>query len=96
MKAHDSKNFFEEVMNALLGYAADKLNLPLADLNKENVSQRLSERGVGSDLVSGFVGVLEECEFARFAPGDSDATMEKIFASATEIINKLDAAIKKS
>ena len=96
MKAHDSKNFFEEVMNALLGYAADKLNLPLAELNKENVSQRLSERGVGSDLVSGFVGVLEECEFARFAPGDSDATMEKIFASASEIINKLDAAIKKS
>lgn len=95
LKAKDSNAFYDEIMHALLGYAADKLALPTADLNKENVKEALVKRGVEESVVQQFVSVLSECEFARYAPGDPNATMDKIYAEATDVINTLDSTIKK-
>ncbi len=95
MEKHQTEAFYEEVMRALLGYAGDKLNIPTAKLNKDNLSAAFAKRNVDDLLVKDYMDVLSECEFARFAPGDPNATMEKIFAQATGVINKLDAFIKK-
>jgi tetratricopeptide (TPR) repeat protein len=95
MKQHQSEAFFDEVMKALLGYAGDKLNIQNSDLNKENVSASLQSVGVQQNLVDAYMNIISECEFARFAPGDPDATMEKIYSSASDVINELDSAIKK-
>ena len=95
MKQHQSEAFFDEVMKALLGYAGDKLNIQKSDLNKENVSASLQSFGVEQNLVDSYMNIISECEFARYAPGDPDATMEKIYASASNVINELDSAIKK-
>lgn len=95
MKSGNSAEFYDEVMRALWGYLADKLNLPLADLNKDNVSEMLQGKGVDEDVTSKFMSVLGECEFARFAPGDPATNMEHLFNSAVEVINQLDETIKK-
>lgn len=95
MKQHQSAAFFDEVMKALLGYAGDKLNIQKSDLNKENVSASLLSFGVERNLVDSYMNIISECEFARYAPGDPDATMEKIYTSASDVINELDSAIKK-
>lgn len=96
LKQKQSAPFYDEVMRALFGYAADKLQLPTTDLTKENVSEALAQRQVDPALIQSFLAVLSDCEFARFAPGDPNATMDKIYADATDVINKLDNAIKKS
>jgi len=95
MKQHQSEAFYDEVMKALLGYAGDKLNIQKSDLNKENVSSSLQSFGVHQDIVDSYMNLISECEFARYAPGDPDATMEKIYSSASDVINELDSAIKK-
>lgn len=95
MKQHQSEAFFDEVMKALLGYAGDKLNIQNSELNKDNVSASLQSVGVQQNLVDAYMKIISECEFARFAPGDPDATMEKIYSSASDVINELDSAIKK-
>ncbi|MCR4920127.1 MAG: BatD family protein [Bacteroidaceae bacterium] len=95
MKAHDSGAFYDEVMHALIGYAGDKLNLPITELNKDNVQEILLSKSVDAELVNSFMQVLEECEFARYAPGDPNETMDKIFSEASEVINKLDAVINR-
>lgn len=94
MKSGDASAFYDEVMRALWGYVGDKLNLPVSELNKENISERLSARQVDATIVEQFLQVLGDCEFARFAPGDPGEKMDKLFASATDVINKLDGAIK--
>lgn len=96
MKQHQSEAFYDEVMKALLGYAGDKLNIQNSELNKDNVSASLQSHGVDQALVDSYMNIISECEFARYAPGDPDATMEKIFTSASEVINGLDTAIKKN
>lgn len=87
---HEAGPFYDETLRALLGYAADKLNMPMTRLTKENVREALTSRGVDATLIQQYMDVLESCEFARFAPGDPMATMDKIYESATQAINSLD------
>lgn len=96
MKQHQSEAFYDEVMKALIGYAGDKLNIQNSELNKDNVSASLLLSGVEQSLVESYMNIISECEFARYAPGDPDATMEKIYTSASDVINELDSAIKKN
>ncbi|MGN0232913.1 MAG: BatD family protein [Bacteroidaceae bacterium] len=96
MKQGQADLFYEEVMRALLGYAADKLNISMSQLTKDNVAEAMSEHKVPEDLVKNYMDVMAECEFARFAPGEPAAKMEKMYSDASETINKLEASIKKN
>lgn len=96
MKQGQSEQFYEEVMHALLGYAADKLGIPLSELSKDNVAEAMSRSQVPEELARNYVNVMSECEFARFAPGEPAAKMEKMYAEASDTINRLDASIKKN
>jgi hypothetical protein len=93
LKNHEAGPFYEETLRALLGYAGDKLNIPMTHLAKENVYEALAARGVDETLIRQYMDVLESCEFARFAPGDPIATMDKIYESATQAINNLDKSL---
>lgn len=93
MHTHQSGAFYEEVMRALLGYAGDKLGLPTAELGKDNVCQALAQKGVELTLIDAYIDAVEQCEFARFAPGDPNATMERIYSQAESAINRLDAQL---
>ena len=90
LKQGEAKAFYEEVTRALWGYVGDKLNLPVAELNRDNVGEQLAERGIGEEAIQQFFHVLDDCEFAQYAPGDPSATMDKLYADATEVINKIE------
>ena len=57
--------------------------------------ERLSERSLSTSLTDQFLATLDECEFARFAPGDPAATMDKIYAQAEQVINQMDSELRK-
>lgn len=90
LKQGNSKAFYEEVTRALWGYVGDKLNLPVAELTKENVGQQLEQRGVSNDAIERFLNVLSDCEFAQYAPGDPAETMDRLYADATAVINQIE------
>lgn len=90
LKAHDAGAFYDETLRALIGYAGDKLSLPIAELSKERISEEMLSRGVSEELVERYIRVMNDCEFARFAPGNPEETMDKIFAEATEVINEME------
>lgn len=87
--------FYEELLKALWGYVSDKLTIPVAELNKENIQQRLTEHQVSEALAARFNDTLNACEFARFAPGDPVATMDKIYQDAATVLSELENVIKK-
>lgn len=96
MKQGQDDLFYEEVMHALLGYAADKLNISMSQLTKDNVAEAMAEHKVPDELIQNYTDIMAECEFARFAPGEPAAKMEKMYSDASETINKLEASIKKN
>ncbi len=95
LKAGEPSAFYEEVLKALWGYMGDKLNISVAELNKENVSEKLKARQVPEELISAFIDALNACEFARYAPGDPAQTMDKIYKEAADVLNKMEGAIKR-
>jgi tetratricopeptide (TPR) repeat protein len=94
LKAGKQSEFYDEVLRALWGYVGDKLDMPVADLSRDNISQRLTERGVDTDTVSQFIGALDECEYARYAPGDASGNMNKVYDAAINAIMKIEDFIK--
>ncbi len=94
LKAGKQSEFYDEVLRALWGYVGDKLNMPVAQLSRENISQQFSERGVDEATLSQFLGALDECEYARYAPGDPRGNMNKVYDAAIQAIMKIEDFLK--
>ena len=94
MKAHDDAHFYEEVLKAMWGYVSYKLNIAASNLNRDNISEILTKRGVEPALIQNFMEVLDNCEFARYAPDSGkNEEMDKVYKNSLEVITKLDKAI---
>ena len=87
--------FYDEVLKALCGYISDKLSMPVSQLSKDNIEGKLQQHQVADELVKEFIDILNDCEFARYAPGSQDEKMDKIYSSAIEIISKMENSIKR-
>lgn len=94
LKNNQTDFFFEEISRALWGYISNKFNIPMADLSIESVHQKLANKGVREDLTMQFTGVLESCEYARFAPGDKSGRMQEIYNEALAVISKMEQELK--
>ncbi len=92
MKAGDRERFYDEMLVALWGYVSAKLNIPTSELNRQNVAQRLSEAGASDDVVNNLVAVIDDCEFAKYAPGSGDDELKHVYDRGTEVINALEDA----
>ena len=86
--------FYDEVLKALWGYISDKLNIPVSRLSKDNIEEKLKNHGVNEELIKEFLNALNDCEFARFAPGDENQAMDKVYSSSIEVISKMENSIK--
>lgn len=95
LRSNRTNEFYDETLKAVWGYMSDKLNIPLSQLSKDNISNELSRRGCENALVDELMNLLNECEFARYAPGDSEATMDKVYKMALDTIGKMENSIRK-
>ncbi len=83
--------FYEEIERAAWTYLSDRLSIPTAQLNKENIAQILSNKGVPQTVIDELHRVLTTAEFARYAP-TSDHAMQDMYNDTTNIINQLENA----
>lgn len=94
MNSGNQKEFYDEVLRALWGYVSDKLNLPVEQLSKENISDKLAALGIDSETIKKFLSALDECEFERYAPGDAKGNMHRTFEMAMTAIMNIENALK--
>jgi hypothetical protein len=88
-KMLDEKNkeqFYMEISRALWGYLSSKYHIPVSQLSMENVATKLMQLGVPTQTTDSFLETLQQCEFARFAPGDSSEIMNEMFQKANDFI----------
>ena len=90
-----SEAFYDEVLKALWGYISDKLSMPVSQLSKDNIEEELQKHQVADELIKAFIDTLNDCEFARYAPGNQDEKMDKIYSSAIDVISKMENSIKR-
>lgn len=86
--------FYEELHKALLGFISDKLNIPSAELSRDRITEALAEGGVAPSLVETFIGILDACEFARYAPDSGNEAMAAHYSAALDVISSIDSDMK--
>ena len=89
MKANNKDAFYEEIERAAWTYLSDRLSIPTADLNKENITAILKQKGVSDALIEQVMHVLSTAEFARYAPS-TDHGMDDLYTATTNLINNLE------
>ena len=89
LKANDKNAFYAAIESAAWTYLSDRLSIPTADLNKENIASILRQKGVSDALIADVMNVLSTAEFARYAPS-TDHGMDDLYTATTNLINNLE------
>lgn len=88
--------FYDEVLHALWGYVSDKLSISAEQLTRQNIAETLNRRTVNAETVDSFIAAIDECEYERYAPGDSQGNMSKTYDMAVKAIMDIEATMKSN
>lgn len=96
MKKGDRDGFFEEMLSALWGFLGDKLKMPVSELSRQNVMDYLDSKGVDPSASAEFIRLLDDCEFARYAPSAPGMDMKSIFDRGVDTVVDLNSKFNKA
>ena len=85
--------YYESMERALHNYLKAKLRIETSEFSKPKIHELLTERGVQSDTIDGFISLLESCELARYTP-TTGQTMKEDYQKAARIISDIDKQIR--
>ena len=86
----EQRAFYAECGKALQGFAADKLNIPVAGIVSDQLAQLFRERGVDESILAEYLECMKACDLQRFSPVKSTkAEMTKFLQRAEEAIKSL-------
>lgn len=92
--APDKNAFYSALAQALRGYFADKLLTDAAAQTNDSILAALDARGLDEALIAQTKALLEDCDFARFAPVQEEGQCEKDLERASELLNHIDQNLK--
>lgn len=92
LSAGNKNEFYEAIARGLYGYLSDKLNIPVADLNQENITSQLKARALDEGTIKQLADTIDLCEMARFAPV-TGISQQQVFDKAKTIINEIEDKI---
>jgi hypothetical protein len=94
LREGNADRFYEELMKGLWTYLSDKLSIPVAELTKEKVVAVLNDKQIAAELANSCIDVLNECEFARFAPSSGQQHRDQLYQTTVRLIGELENGIK--
>ncbi|MCK7589330.1 BatD family protein [Subsaxibacter sp. CAU 1640] len=81
--------FYVALEKALHNYLKAKLFIETSELSKDRIKTLLSERGVDSSIITEFIGILNNCELARYTP-ITNVEMQNDYEKAAKTISLID------
>ena len=95
MKQNNNEAFHESILKAFEGYLSDKLGIPIADLNRETSVAGLQKKNVSQNVIDDFVSVVEQCEYARYAPASGSEARSELYSKAETTMGLMEKQIKR-
>lgn len=96
MNEGNKDKFYEEVLKAVWTYLSDKLSIPVASLTKDRVEVEFTNRQIDLGVLNQFVQILNNCEFARYAPNTGQQEMGNLYDETMQAISDLEELFKKN
>ena len=89
---HNKQNnkFYELVSETILNYLMQRFHLKRAELSKQYIEGYLTKQQVDTEVIKRLLKVIDECEFAKFAPAKDEGGLNDILNETTEILKLVD------
>jgi oxygen tolerance protein BatD len=84
--------FYDAMERALHNFLKAKLHIETSEMSKENIEELLVSKKAQTATVSDFMKLMDNCEFARYAPSTSVA-MQQDYDKAVGVISDLSKQI---
>lgn len=81
--------FYVALEKALHNYLKAKLHVETSEISKDKISEILRKKKVGDNVITDFIAVLDNCDYARYTPS-TDVMMNQEYEKAREVITNLD------
>lgn len=95
MKQNNNEAFHESVLKAFEGYLCDKLGIPVAQFSRDTAVAGLLDRKVEQTVIDNYVEVVEQCEFARYAPPSGAEARADLYNKAEATMGLMEKQIKR-
>jgi len=89
----DKVPFYMAMEKALHNFLKAKLHIETVEMSKDNIIELLQQRNASEETISQFMELMNDCEFARYAPA-TDIAMTNDFERAVERISELEKQLK--
>jgi len=93
LREKQTDRFYEEILKALWGYLSDKLNIPVSELTRSSAVQSLTEKGIPEEEINTLSSIIDNCEYARYAPSSSSEEAGKLYDGASGFIRYVENSI---
>ncbi|RLD43240.1 MAG: hypothetical protein DRI86_10310 [Bacteroidetes bacterium] len=94
LNENDEAKFYEETSKAIWGYLSDKFNINLSELSMDIIKGKLMENNVDINDITEISQILEQCEYARYAPTRNQHDMLELYDKSVKIISKIEKTLK--
>ena len=94
LKTNNYEGFYNELFKSINGYLSDKLNISVADLSKEKITETLQKKGAEEGAINFLIATLNKSEFARFAPVKTTSAMQTDYSDTLSTISKIEEELK--
>lgn len=85
----NKESFYIALEKALHNYLKAKLKIETSEFSKDKIATLLTQKKVDDNTKDGFIGLLKNCEMARYSPF-SDVQMQQDYDMASEVISQMD------
>ncbi len=93
-KNGDQDGFYEALSKAMWGYAGDKMQIPMADMMQDHIREVFEQKGVGENQIKEFLGIIDNCEQARYAPSMGNFDMGSLYQKAEDVILTIERQLQ--
>ena len=88
----DKVPFYMAMEKALHNFLKAKLHIETVEMSKDNIIELLQQKNASEQSISQFMELMNDCEFARYAPA-TDIAMTNDFDRAISIISELEKQV---
>jgi len=81
--------FYMAMEKALHNFLKAKLHIETSEMSKENIQEILENKQAQRETIAQFIQLMNDCEFARYAPS-TDVAMQQDFEKAVTLISELE------
>ena len=67
-----------------------RFNLKRAELSKQHIETQLSNQHVDDEAIRRLLKVIDECEFAKFAPTKDEGGLKDLLNEITDVLKLVD------